>query len=341
MKNILLTGAFGNVGQHTVERLCESNQDYKIRCFDLKNRNNEKVQKCLSAKYDFETVWGDIRDETKINQIIKNIDCIIHLAAIIPPLADELPKLAYSVNVEGSRNLIKAAESQNQPIKFIFASSVAVFGSRMNLPPPRTIHEIPSPLKHDNYAKHKVIIEEELKTSDLNWTILRFGVVTPFEINWNIPALLYEVPLNQRVEICDTRDVALACTNAINAPTTNKILLIGGGKDCQMLQKEYIEKMLNAMGIGMLPDQAFKVPTNNKDYFHLDWLDTTEAQEILGFQEHSFEDFVSDFKEKIGWKRIIFKIVSPIIKVILLSKSPYLTKKIKEKKREKTSVAIS
>jgi len=38
--NVLLTGAFGNVGLSTLEELLR--QGHQVRCFDLKTRANEK-----------------------------------------------------------------------------------------------------------------------------------------------------------------------------------------------------------------------------------------------------------------------------------------------------------
>jgi len=35
---------------------------------------------------------------------------------------------------------------------------------------------------------------------------------------------MYEIPLKQRIEIADTRDVGLACANAVEADTEGKIL---------------------------------------------------------------------------------------------------------------------
>ena len=82
---VLLTGAFGNVGQRTLELLLQ--KGYFVRCFDLKNPRNSAIETRLKQLGKFETVWGDIRDKKTIDEIVKGIDYIIHLAAIIPPLA--------------------------------------------------------------------------------------------------------------------------------------------------------------------------------------------------------------------------------------------------------------
>ena len=97
---VLLTGAFGNVGQRTLEVLLE--RGFSVRCFDLKNPRNSAIESRLQQFGEFETIWGDIRDTKAIEKIIKGMDYIIHLAAIIPPLAYDQPELAYDVNVKGT-----------------------------------------------------------------------------------------------------------------------------------------------------------------------------------------------------------------------------------------------
>ena len=55
---VLLTGAFGNIGESTLLALLEKN--YDIRCFDLQTERNEKVAKRLGKKGNFEIIWGDV-----------------------------------------------------------------------------------------------------------------------------------------------------------------------------------------------------------------------------------------------------------------------------------------
>ena len=116
----LLTGAFGNIGESTLLALFEKN--YDIRCFDLKIGRNEEIQKKLTKKGQFETIWGDILNQTIVETTVEDIDCIIHLAGIIPPLSETKPDLAKSVNRTfetdakrrflGNRNLRKIIRSR-------------------------------------------------------------------------------------------------------------------------------------------------------------------------------------------------------------------------------------
>ena len=64
--------------------------------------------------------------------MMKGIDIVIHLAAILSTSAEKDPYLAHQVNVEGSYNLLamvnSKAERENKDIIFFFPSSIAAYG---------------------------------------------------------------------------------------------------------------------------------------------------------------------------------------------------------------------
>jgi nucleoside-diphosphate-sugar epimerase len=316
---ILLTGAFGNIGESTLKKLIK--REHRVRCFDIKNSKNKKIKRKLSKKLQFETFWGDITNFEDINNAVKKQECIIHLAAIIPPLSEKNPEFAYKVNVEGTNNLIKAAEKLENPPRFIFASSFAVYGPKMNCQPPRYIDDPLQPT--DNYTHHKVEIERILRESNLPWLILRLGAVASLRISLKLDPIIYEIPLDQRIEIVYTKDAGTAFANAVELETKNKIFLIGGGRNCQIYQRTYAQKMFEVMGLSMLPENAFKVPKNDSDWFYTDWMDTTESQRLLYYQKRNFEYYMKKLMKIYSKKRFFAHMVSPIVKHILITKSPY------------------
>lgn len=89
-----------------------------------------------------------------------------------------------------------------------------------------------------------------------------------------------------------------------------KVLLIGGGPCCQYLYREITEKVLEGMGVGMLPDEAFATTP-----FPTDWLDSAESQRLLQYQRHTLDDYevldlgVAPFSSAVtpclGWSRFI------------------------------------
>ncbi|MGV9103275.1 MAG: NAD-dependent epimerase/dehydratase family protein [Promethearchaeia archaeon] len=316
---VLLTGAFGNVGESTLEALHDCGHD--ICCFDLPNKRNRQKAKELGRKHDFNVFWGDIRNFPEVSDALDGTDAIIHLAAIIPPQTDRDPELAEEVNIGGTKNLIDAAlESEKQP-RFIYASSIATYGHCSGEGPPRTAGD--PQIATDAYTAHKIQCEEIVKKSGLPWTIMRFGVVTPLRLSLDLDPILFEIPLDQRIEFVHTKDIGLALAKGVTADTVGKVLLLGGGEDCRMYYRDFLASMLDALGIGMLPDEAFITPETVEDYFHTDWMDSREAQELLGYQTRSFEKFLEDFKDEMGIKRMLVRLFRPLVRRYLLYKSPY------------------
>lgn len=322
---ILVTGSFGNVGESTVLALLE--QDHEIRCFDKSSQHTKAVEEQLRKLGEFETFWGDIREIETLEQAIEGVDCIIHLAAIIPPASDVFPQLTRDVNVGGTKNIIEIATTQNTPPKLVYSSSIATYGHCDGEGPPKTASD--PQYVTDVYSETKIKSEELIRGSGLPWTILRFSAVPSLQDAWldaEMDSTIFEIPLNQRLEFVHTRDVGIAATNAIHEDTNSKILMIAGGESCRMTYREFLEESLEAMGIGMLPESAFITPTCLDDYFHLDYMDTEEAQALLEFQNRTFRDYTTELREKLGIKRYLIWLLKPIARRRFLSMSPYYRK---------------
>ena len=323
---ILLTGAFGNLGANTLQQLLERKK-YEILCFDMKNPRNEKEKERLSEIGEFQTCWGDITDPNIVAQAVEGQECILHLAAIIPPLTEQSPDLARRINVEGTHNVIEAAKQQKKLPKIVFSSSISVHGNRFTEPPPRRADETPQPT--DNYTHSKVASERELMESGLDWTILRIGAAAPVNVlgndSFGLGSLEYSfgIPLEQRIEIVHPIDVATAIANSVEAETIGKILLLGGGKSCQMTNRHFQTRLFEALGIGMICEKAFRVPKDESEYWYTDFMDTEESQKLLKFQNHTFDHYVEDLKRAFGWRRIFTKALSPIIRWWIVKRSPY------------------
>jgi len=323
---ILLTGAFGNLGSSTLENLL-GRKKHEITCFDMQNPRNEKEMARLSAIGEFATCWGDITDPEIVAQAVEGKECILHLAAVIPPLSEQSPDLALRVNIEGTHNVIEAAKQQKKTPKMVFTSSITVHGNRHCDPPPRRADEPLQPT--DNYTHSKAASEKELRESGLDWTILRVGAAMPVDVlgsgSFGFSSLEYSfgIPLEQRIEVVHPADVAMAIANSTEADTSGKILLLGGGKCCQMTNRNLQTRLFEALGIGMVCDKAFRVPKDESDYWYTDFMDTEESQRLLKFQNHTFEDYIEDLKRNFGWRRFFTKLLSPAIRFWIVKQSPY------------------
>jgi UDP-glucose 4-epimerase len=315
--NVLLTGAFGNIGTSTLQELI--GQGHRVRCFDLKTRANRKAALTLARRA--EVMWGDLRRYDDVVAAVQGQDVVIHLAFIIPKLSltgfesEDHPDWAQEVNVGGTRNLIAAMETQPRPPKLLFASSYHIYGRTHDQPPPRTVDDPVQPIEH--YALHKVECEEMIRASGLEWSILRLAASLP--IAMKLDPGMFDIPLDNRMEYVHTRDVGLAFANAVGSPEVwGKTLLIGGGPRCQYTYGEITQKVLDGMGLGELPEEAFtSIP------FPTDWVDTTESQRLLAYQRHTLDDYVQDMQGLLAHRRYLVRAFRPLIRYVLLKQSPH------------------
>ena len=312
---VLLTGPFGNVGISTLKELIKRN--YNVRIFDLKNKNNRRI--AFKYKGQIEIMWGDIRNFKDVEKAVAGCDVVIHVAAIIPPLADKKPKLAEAVNVGGTLNIVNAMKIQPQKPKLIFTSSVAVYGDRLNNPLIKPTDPI-NPNPDDEYAKQKVKCEEIIRNSGLEWVICRLTYIVSTK-KLQLDPLMFEMPLDTYIEICDTKDVGYALAAAVeNTEIWGKILHIAGGERCQISYREYLNEMLDIFGIGYesLPTEAFSTSG-----FHCGFMTTDKSQALLKYQNHTLNDYFSAVRKKVAFSRLFIMMLKPFARKYLLNKSHY------------------
>jgi len=168
--NILLTGASGTVGSEVLKALCKDLNAYNVTVFDVKSRKSQRFFSPFKNKISI--VYGDISDEKYMSEICKEKDVVIHLAGIIPPLADDNPVLARRVNVLGTENLIRGLERYVPNTFLLYSSSVSVYGDRVHTPFIK-IGDPLTPSDEDEYAVTKIEAEKIIQNSQLNWSIFR------------------------------------------------------------------------------------------------------------------------------------------------------------------------
>ena len=174
----------------------------------------------------------------------------------------------------------------------------------------------------DLYGTHKAEAEELVRSSSLDWVVLRLGGVLTVELSFDIkPEFLFfesALPTDGRLQTVDVRDVAAAFTAATTADCVGEILLIGGDDATHRLtQGDIGPAMARAMGlVGAIPIGRRGNPDSDTDWFATDWMDTTRAQEVLNFQHISWPDILKETAEKAGWKRYPFRLVAPLRRVL-------------------------
>jgi len=114
MKQIFITGATGFIGYHTLNSLMELAK-YRIIALTRRKRNNADGVSFIE---------GDIRNASLINDVIKNVDYVIHMGGCKHDTG-----LLFETNVTGTNNIVEACKRYGDLEKLVYLSSVGVIGA--------------------------------------------------------------------------------------------------------------------------------------------------------------------------------------------------------------------
>jgi len=309
-QRVLVTGGLGNIGASAVAELVA--RGHRVRVLTPPRRGLAE----RSRREGFEAVAGDVCRIADVRAAVRGQDVVVHLAAVLPPDADEQPERAQAVNVDGTRHVLAAMSEEAPRARLLFASSFDVFGATTHLPPPRRLSD---PVQaSDAYSAHKIQGEAMVKDSGLAYAIFRFADVPKIALRPAHP-IMYEIPLDTRIETLHTRDAGRAVASALSCDAAwNRTLLVGGGERCQVTFGDYMARLLTAMGIGPLPAEAF----GTRPYW-TDWIDSTETESLLRYQRLGFDDIVRDIAALLGPRRHLIPLLRPILRRRMLALSPY------------------
>lgn len=325
---ILVTGAFGLVGSTLVRTLAD--HGYDVVATDLDNPANRTVAAGI-AMPNVRVQLADLTAADDVTALVASVApaAIVHLAAIIPPTCYRRPELARTVNVDATLTLLRAANALPVRPRFILASSVAVYGARN----PYQVDDLltpDTPLRPaDLYGAHKAEAEQHVRTSGLDWVILRLGGVLTVEPKLSTdPDTRYfaaALPTDGRIQTVDVRDVASAFAAAITTPATREVFLIGGDESHRVRQGDVSTLMAKAMGlVDGIPAGRKGDPGRDEQWFTTDWMDVNRAQAVLAFQHHRLPDMLAELRRTVGPLRYrLFRVVAPLVRWSLQRQSPY------------------
>lgn len=303
---------------------------WQVTATDLATAANRKVLSRSRSGPRFAARWADLTDEADVTALLQETrpDVIIHLAAVIPPTCYAAPEVARAVNVDSVRLLVSAAEAATTRPRFVFASSMAVYGARN---PHRDLGLLTAETPvapAESYGQHKVEAEAIVRDAELDFVILRLAGVLTVEPRaaGRTEALQFGalLPTDGRLQTVDVRDAAAAFAAAAREPVVGETFLIGGDESHRRVQGDVGADMVAAMGLdGVMPPGRPGDPDDDGAWFATDWMDTSDAQAKLRFQHHSWNDMLSEIRARTGWRRYPLRLLAPILQVALARRSPY------------------
>jgi len=179
---IFVTGGAGFIGTHLCKKLSLIHKVTVYDNFSNSNKKNFPILKNLTL------IVGDILDNSKLVNSMKNHDIVIHLAAktdVIDSINN--PENTFQTNVQGTQNIIDSCKSHNIS-KIIVTSSAAVYQNSTN-----SVDETSSTKPLSPYGQSKLDMEKITTESKINYSILRLfnvygtgqssGVIANFKKN--------------------------------------------------------------------------------------------------------------------------------------------------------------
>jgi nucleoside-diphosphate-sugar epimerase len=323
---VIVTGAFGSLGIRVVATLLARGED--VVAVDLRNPATERAAATVPAA---RPAWVDVTDPVAAAALIAATDpkAVLHLAGAIPPRAYAAADLARRVNVDGTRNVVTALEELTTGCRLVLASSLAVYGSR-NGGRDLGLLDADTPLRpRDCYGEHKVAAEHLVRESGLDWAILRLGGIISSDLvrRTDRSAVLMEaiVPSDSRIHTVYVDDAAEAFATAVDAPCSGRTLMVCGDDSHRLRQDRFTAAMLSLAGLGPWPGIGNRRgnPHDDDAWFITDWADTRQAQELLAFQRHTFDQAVSACRAELSpWRRLLV-VFAALARVVLFLVSPY------------------
>ena len=309
MKHALITGADGFIGSHLTELLLE--KGYKVRALSYYNSFNYwGWLEDIPENRNLEIVSGDVRDPHFCKEIVKGVDIIFHLAALIAiPYSYVAPDSYVDTNVKGTLNICQAAK-ENGNIRVIHTSTSEVYGTAQYVP----IDEKHPKQPQSPYSASK-IGADMMAMSFYNAFELPVTVARPFNTYGPrqsaraiIPTIITQIANGMKEiklgDLSPTRDfnfvkdttrgfMALAESNE----TIGKEINIASNFEVSMLDTLMLIKQLMDSDINFITDEQ-RIRPKDSEVFRL-WGDNTLIRELTGFvPEYSIEQ---GLKETIEW----------------------------------------
>lgn len=243
--NILITGGAGYIGSVLTKSLLDAG--HNVRVLDCLMYGGQSILPFLSSsRYAFQR--GNVLNSRHCERAVKNIDTVIHLAAIVGEPACKQNANAGNVNDTGTQNIYIAAKKTGFS-KFIFASTCSNYGQAKLATEETELKPI------GIYARTKVDAEQWLKFQG-DATILRFATAYGFSPRMRLDLIVQQFvveALTGKLEIynanayrplVDVRDIARAikvilasCPHA----TAGQIYNVGGNNFTKWQLAEMIQ----------------------------------------------------------------------------------------------------
>jgi nucleoside-diphosphate-sugar epimerase len=293
---VLLTGATGNWGRAALREFAQRADRMSVVAFAMPTERDREALAEFDGMENLEVLWGDLTDPVAVAAAVRDVDIVLHVGAVVSPLADERPELAHRVNVGSMRNIIDAVKALPDPgaVAVVGIGTVAQTGNRN---PPHHWGRVGDPIRvshFDEYGQSKVIAERLLVDSGLpKWAQLRqTGIFHPGMLEIRDPIMTHS-PFDGVMEWVSAEDSARLLANLCERDVPEEfwggIYDIGGGDGWRLTNWQLQTAIGGAMGVRDIRrwyDRNWFATGN----FHGQWYaDSDRLEELVPFRQDVFD----------------------------------------------------
>lgn len=305
MKKVAITGGSGAMGKNTVESVLSSENKYFVRLLFLNTFKDKCYALDLKRKYGdrVEIIFGDVRNKKDCLRLTKDVDYVLHLAALIPPKADHDEKRTIETNYYGTVNMVDAVienGKNRKEAKFVHISTVATYGNRDEKHPWGRVGDPLLVSAYDVYGTSKVrgeryVLDSSLKT----WAVVRqTGILYDNMLMNNIKdGLMFHTCWNVPIEWATAKDSGRLMQRILEVDEEGRadrfwkrVFNLGDGEKARQTGYETFDDGFKLIGGSV--KSFFRPEWNATRNFHCMWFsDSDELEEMFRFRTQGCEDF--------------------------------------------------
>jgi UDP-glucose 4-epimerase len=314
----LITGGAGFIGSYLCDALIERG-DSVIALDDLSTGNKKNIEHLINNP-NFKLTEGSILDVNLVEDLVKSVDQVLHLAAAVGVfnIIDE-PLKSLTTNLSGTEGILKAANKFKKQV--LIASSSEVYGKNNAIPLSEDSDRIVgSPLKSRwSYSEAKAIDESlgffYFQEHKLPVRIIRlFNTVGPRQVGTYgmvVPRFVTAALRNEPIQIygdgnqsrcfCHVSDAVKAILTIIDSDTTiGDVYNIGNNQEVSIKKlADRVKEITNSTSkIELIPyDQAYSPGFEDMERRVPD---TSKIERATGWKpSHSLDEIITDIANSL------------------------------------------
>lgn len=242
---VLVIGGAGFIGSHVVGELLKTNVGSVVIYDNFTRGKMSNLKPHLNdSRCSIYPHGGDVRDLDLLDDAVKGVDYVIHLAAMWLLHCKDFPRTAFHVNIEGTFNVLEAC-ARHKIKKLVYSSSASVYGDAVEVPMTES-----HPFNNRNFYGATKIAGEAMCRAyhdryGLDYVGLRYmNVYGPHQdqtavYTGVIPIMLNKIAANEKpvingdgsqaYDFIDVEDVARCNVKALTSKATDKFYNVGTG----------------------------------------------------------------------------------------------------------------